>query len=133
MYPAQLHLDRKSLHPKFESVCLQVHPTIVSHFELISATEKHIHLCETAGFARHARTLSFVAAKMRAVHDFLPCAFWPVEQSQAGRRSTFRAPSVFESACKGGCRTPLSTGLRDDAVTNCEAKAYGSMPQILPP
>ena len=80
-----------------------MHPTTVSHFELTSATEKYIHLCAIAGFARRARTRSSVAAKTHAVHDLQSCASWPVEQFQAGKRSTFRTPSV---ARKGGlgCR-----------------------------
>ena len=100
MYLARFHLGRMSLHPRFWYVCLQVHPTVVSHFELIRTTAKYIHLCETAGFARHFRTPSFVAARMLAVHVLLSCAFWPVEQSQAGKRSTFRTPSVLNPCVK---------------------------------
>ena len=78
----------------FWNVCLQVHPTIVSHFELTSATEKYIHLCATAGSARLARMPSFVAAKTHAVQGLLSYASWPVEQFQAGKRNTFHTPSV---------------------------------------
>ena len=95
MCPAQFHPDRRSLHPGFWNVCLQVYPTIVSHSELISATETYIHLCENVGFARLARTPSFVAAKMHAVHGLLFCASWLVEQFQAGKHSTSRTPSVL--------------------------------------
>lgn len=73
---------------------------IVSRFELVYRTEKHIHLCETVGFARHSRMPSFVAAKMRAVHDLLSCASWLVEHCQAGKRSTFHTPSVLISRVK---------------------------------
>lgn len=97
--------------PVFWYVCLQVHPTTVSHFELTSATEKYIHLCAIAGFARPARTLSFVAAKTHAVHGLLSYTSWPVEQFQAGKHSTFRTPSV---ARKGGlgCRFQLCFGMK---------------------
>lgn len=100
MYPAQFHPDKTSLHPEFWYVCLQVHPTIISHYEQISATGEYVHLCETAGFARHFRTPSFVAARMHGVRGLLFCAFWSVEQSQAGKRSTFRTPSVINPRVK---------------------------------
>ena len=100
MYPAQFHLDRMSLRPEFWYVCLQVHPTIVSHFELISARGKCIHLFETVVFARHFRTPSFVAARIHAVHDLLFCASWPAEQFLAEKRSTSRIPSVLNPRVK---------------------------------
>jgi hypothetical protein len=68
--------------------------------ELIFATEKYTHLCETAGFARHAHTPSFAAAKTHEAHDLLFCASWPVEQSRAGKRSTFRTPFVLNQRVK---------------------------------
>lgn len=37
---------------------------------------------------------------MFAVHDLLSYAFWPVEQFQAGKRSTFRTPSVLNPRLK---------------------------------
>jgi hypothetical protein len=79
---------------------LQVRPTIVSHFKFVSATRRCIHLCEIAGFARHAHTPSFVVAKTHEVHDLLFCASWPVEQSPAGKRSTFRTPSLLNQRVK---------------------------------
>ena len=41
-----------------------------------------------------------MAAKKHEVHDLLFCASWPVEQSQAGKRSTFRTPSVLNPRVK---------------------------------
>ena len=37
---------------------------------------------------------------MHATHDLLSCASWPAEQFQAGKRSTFRTPSVLNPCVK---------------------------------
>jgi len=81
-----------SLPPRFEYVCSQVHPASVSITRVIPIAEANIHLYETAELARQARTLFFVAARKRVVHDSLSCAFLLVGLSQVGRRSTFRTP-----------------------------------------
>jgi hypothetical protein len=100
MYPVRFHPNTTSLHPKSWSVCLQVRPTIVSRLKSISVTQRYIHRCETAEFAKPARTLSSVISKLHAARDLLFCASWPVEQSRAGKRSTFRTPSVLNRRVK---------------------------------
>jgi hypothetical protein len=81
-----------SLRPRFEYVCLRVHPTSVSRFKVMLTVDSNIHLCGTSGSARRARTLFFVAAKKRVVHGSLSFASWLAEQSLVGKRSTFRTP-----------------------------------------